>query len=273
MAGISRRNLIAGAGAGLALAGCRGKEDAHGLTAEKLDKILWEMKGAGDLWGHSAATDQPCPLALNGKFEPRFLCVQYLKFDGISLIARRGYVDGAGQDENALLGKVPGAIADLRNNVDTNFVATSGGKILRDLDFIGFGSQQIFAIYLDNDPNLVKIEDDQAKSEFVVRFAPYSGIDPHSTVNPPKKNNAFCKLRVTSAAGLIGGLILLNFWNTDAKGEPIDRSGIDTTKKETWHRYSMNIHLQMAVPQPDPAIKKWVPLVLDPDTGNMGGVP
>jgi hypothetical protein len=62
----------------------------------------------------------------------------------------------------------------------------------------------------------------------------------------------------------------LEYWNTNEMGRPIKDVVFD--KPETHYLYSMNIHLEMLAPTADNT-EKWIPIILDPDTGNMGGDP
>lgn len=79
----------------------------------------------------------------------------------------------------------------------------------------------------------------------------------------------------------------LNFWNTDEYGDTI--KDIDPHNYKKYYLYAMNIHLilpkaklaaakppappgTVIVPDGTPQ-DAFLPIILDPDTGNMGGTP
>ena len=63
---------------------------------------------------------------------------------------------------------------------------------------------------------------------------------------------------------------LIDFWNTDENGNAI--TGVIEGRPATYYVYAMNIHLEMATSKRTAKLN-WVPIIIDPDTGNMGGPP
>ncbi|MEA3000860.1 MAG: hypothetical protein QOK17_2693 [Sphingomonadales bacterium] len=262
---VDRRSLLAMAGAGLALAGChkQPKADTRNLVPGP-----WVNFGAGPPNGLAVEGSSPSPLATGITFAPQFLCVQYVRFDADKLTTRRGYIPYNGITESNLSSKTEGVISQLKAGTEGGLVADDQGKKIHDdMTFIGFGSQQVFAIFLDNKLDFAKFEG--VNKDFRVRFAWFSGLEPHDTTQV-RKNNAFFNLRDKFISGFDGATALfLDFWNTNECGDTIQN--VRPNVKDSWYRYSMNVHLLMAVDGPPPT--RWVPIILDPDTGNMGGTP
>ena len=48
--------------------------------------------------------------------------------------------------------------------------------------------------------------------------------------------------------------------------------GVNERDPSTYYVYAMNIHLEMATSKRTAKLN-WVPIIIDPDTGNMGGPP
>jgi len=265
---VSRRALVTALGGGLLAAGCNGHEQSKENSLTRADVDAWVR---GKMWGGDAphgmdvGVAEPCPLAAGVTFSPRFLCVQYLRFEGNQLTCMRGYVPYTNVVSADIVSATEAVIRDLKANSSGSFVPDHNGtKIHKNMDFIGFGSQQVFAIFLDNPENYVEFEKDVP--EFRVKFTSLSGRGQGATQVLMRKNNAFVNLNERKIAGYDGERVLyLEYWNTDENGKIISPSAGNPA---THYRYSMNIQLKMSV-----GGGKSVPLILDPDTGNMGGTP
>jgi hypothetical protein len=124
-------------------------------------------------------------------------------------------------------------------------------------------------VFVDNDPQNIGF-DDRFGPDNIIRFTQFRGSNPSLIA---KENNAFFNLRRLEFAspGPLRARIAyqLEFWNTNVDGEPIEATAACPT---THYIYSMNIHLKMAVKKRGTETL-WVPIILDPDTGNMGGLP
>jgi len=210
------------------------------------------------------------PLPKRTNFNPAFLCVVYMKFEtNHVLTARYGYLAAAGLGDEATVKNT--AVWALEALSQNNASIFHEGRIYRDLEFISVGQQLVMVLFLDNDPTFIKFEDSK-DLDYVVRFSKLSGSLPANPSPSIEKNNAFFNLMKFPVTGLVGKeACRLDYWDTDANGDLSDPTPSQTAKHR---RYSMNIHFRMAIAtltlQPS---GRWIPLVLDPDTGNMGGGP
>ena len=225
--------------------------------------------GPVDPHGHPVYSKKE-PDPKQAQFNPDFLCVVYLKFEANQVLtARYGHVQAAdllNPDTVRTLATL--ALEALSRNDASGF---HEGKIYRDLEFISVGRQLIMILFLDNDPRFVKFEDIN-DFDYVVRFSQLSAFQPGNPTRPIEKNNAFCNLMKFSVTGLTGqDAFRLDYWDTDRGGRVSDPLPSQT---HLHRRYSMNIYFRMAIAnfsgQPS---GRWIPLVIDPDTGNMGGGP
>jgi hypothetical protein len=212
------------------------------------------------------------PHPKDAQFNPDFLCVVYLRFEANQLLtARYAYLE-----ETDLLNPTKvrttanWALAALRDNDATAF---HQGRIYRDLEFISVGRQLIMVLFLDNHPDFVKFEDIN-DLDYVVRFSKLSAVQPQNPALPVEQNNAFFNLMKFPIAGMTGReACRIDYWDTDFDNGRISDPAPGETDK--YRRYSMNIHLRMAIATPNSQLPsgRWLPLILDPDTGNMGGDP
>ncbi|HEX8621465.1 MAG TPA: hypothetical protein VF718_05790 [Allosphingosinicella sp.] len=241
---------------------------AQGSDAQPMSSLV--VPGPADAHGHPVHSFKE-PKPKNAQFKPEFLCVVYLRFEANQLLtARYGYVK-----ETDLLNPekvVTAANSALHALHGNNTAAFHQGKIYYDLDFISAGCQLIMILFLNNDPDYVKFEHINGP-DYIVRFSKLSAVQPDNPTFPVQENNAFFNLMKLTISGLTGQeAYRIDYWDTElVKGEVSDPAPEETGK---YRRYSMNIHLRMAIATPD--LKRsthWVPLVIDPDTGNMGGDP
>ncbi len=268
---LNRRGLISTAGATLVLAGC------------KLP-FFNPMKPTGVGFPHGDLPNLGAPSTTTVKFEPNWMCVVYLRYDAANLLARQGYVSMPTNPSDAEVGKKAIiALKMLKKAEKTYFYKEN---IIEQIDVINLPSQMVLVLFIDNNPNQIRFEKCNG-DKYVIRFTPFSGELPEDiTKMYIKENHAFYGMRPISVPDndpdLIGRTaIRLDFWNTDKDGNKIQN--VDQNYYKTHHRYSMNIHLQQAVaaptifPAPNPGTGScdgyWTPLILDPDTGNMGGEP
>jgi hypothetical protein len=196
-------------------------------------------------------------------FDPEHICVVYVRFaEDRTLKIRTAYV--APPKPYSVAAVVKPILEDMRNNNSFN-----AKRKEEDLESFTFGSQHLIVLFIDNDPKNVGF-DDRFGLENIVRFTQYRGSNPTLEA---RENNAFFNLRRLefSTFGPLKSRVAykLEFWNTDTEGNPIAAVKDCPT---THYIYSMNIHLKMAV-KTSGAQAIWIPIILDPDTGNMGGDP
>jgi hypothetical protein len=230
----------------------------------------------GDVVTASEPTSQP---AID--FNPTFVCAAYMRFDGLQMKARHAYLPIAGGDPDVLA-------KDLLEAIGSNVYGGLQPVIRDNFVLFGFNSQQIVYLFVDNDINVIGFEP-SAPLENIIRFTQFSGTLP---TRPRRMNFAFAGIRRVDFSQIPGGEMqwsrncdagyAVNFWNTDDNGQTI--TGVVRDNPLTHYLYSMNIHLRMltgtlppapggATPPPGPGALNFVPVIVDPDTGNMGGTP
>lgn len=278
MVDIDRRTLLGAAGvagvagvagAGLALASCDKKK------LKPVDPV-----GYCDEAGQSVLHLAPEVSGGVAKCVPKYICVVYIKFDSdLKLKVRRAYV---GPLSSTNPSPNPTAVENIASDV-LKLLAETGtysGKYWSDLDPIHLGNQAILVMYIDNRPDRIKFvynENDtntaNQNTSFgnTIRFVKYRSKGMNS---PARDNHAFfniMKMQIETTGTLLESKVAfrLDYWNTNEMGRPIKA---DQGKPETHYIYSMNIHLEMLAPMADDT-QKWIPIILDPDTGNMGGDP
>lgn len=251
MGGIDRRDImLAGAGATL-LAACGegGETNEMEPTANDCDPYGFPSDTVG-----SAQFNKPG----DPRFEPRYVCLVYLRFADAMVTARHAYYDIAGYN----------AVPDDAAKADwarKRLVSAATGKWeaeglwpaeagypnpRENFQGFDFGSQQVIYFYIDNG-GAVKFDPNNG-----IRFSAYATKTGRPTAKDPKKpkvdkNSAFFGARI-----IADDLLYLENWFTNKNGKLVDASSSETM--------SMDIHLLMktADGQMD------IPIVIDPDTGN-----
>jgi len=265
MSGIDRRTLLGAAGAGLVLAGCNPKSGKHKT----------EMVGTCRLHGQSVRDKMPYVLGNTKSFVPDRLCIVYLKFASGRMKVRRTYLDITSSTN------IPAALLTELKRISP-WGAPDSIKDRNDLHPIKLSGQRIVAIYLDNNRNDIRfsykrggtIQQEDESYAHTIRFTQYSGEDPDNII---RKNHAFFNVRKILLSGVTGPMqspevFLLDYWNTNEIGNKIE---VVSGEQDTEYVYSMNIKLEMAAPVPGSSTSPqlWIPVIVDPDTGNMGAEP
>lgn len=278
MTQIDRRALLGVAGSGLLLAGCSRKasrdNNGTGSPAGECEKF-------GDL------VNKPAPGTYTpSNFSPKTLCVVFIVHDSEGVKARHGYW-------NAELDIAAQAKRCMKEISTGNYTATTNGPIRVEENFHRFGFNSTTKIYFFVNNPRDEFGFMPGGVEHKIRFAPISS-------NPGvkakiQKNYAFYNMQKVDFS-LIGTAVQwpfsansigysLDYWNLDEGGNEIKNIPYDDA--ENYHLLSMNIHLllkkrtlpqQMSIPLPNNAPwgtpwTDYLPMVVDPDTGNMGGVP
>ena len=239
------------------------------------------MPGISEPYGDTVNAPRPSSVPVVA-FNPTYVCAAYMHFDGLQMKARHGYLPiGAGNSD--VIAK------DLLQAIGSNVYGTLRPELRDNFVLFGFNSQQTVYLFVDNDVDIVGF-DPNGRIENIVRFTQFSGLVPH---RPRRMNYAFSNIRRLDFSQIAGGSLqwnrncnigyALDFWNTDDNGRVI--TGVERDKTYTHYLYSMNIHLRMrtgllpappagvGAPVPGPGVVTHVPIIVDPDTGNMGGTP
>jgi hypothetical protein len=282
MSAIDRRTLISiagAAGAGLVLTGC-GSEKHKALNGPGAGCAA----GEDSLWGDSVnqpPPNYPSPLHPNEVFAAKYICGAYIRFDADQVIVNQGYCKTTTlAEEDDRIKKLMRCLKD-PTLVIPNFTVLERRK---NFDRLSMRYHGVLAIYVDNLSNRVRfptvadVQNDpgapqgtaltQYLREHIIRFSRFSGIDREEV----QENKAFYQLNpvAISGDGLLGpAAYKMNYYNMDKNRE--GWNNVTDTVKSSHKRYSMNIHLLMAAGTgSNPPM---VPIVLDPDTGNMGAQP
>lgn len=276
MSGIDRRTmmgLVGAAGAGMMLSGCKDRKKEE-VKASKSKPV-----GYCDLAGQSVRDRAPKVAGNVTAFKPKYICIVYVKFDvNTKLVVRRTYV-GPLTVANPSPTQVEGMAQQVLAQLAAGNSYNQHDK--PDIDPIHLGSQQIVVFYIDNPTDRIRFKHNPAdtndtnnNSSFdrTIRFVKFSASDTPVDI---KDNNAFFNIMkmniVNQGTSLKSDVAFrLDFWNTNEMGNEI--KDVDPDDPDTHYLYSMNIHLEMASPV-SATSNKWIPVILDPDTGNMGGEP
>jgi hypothetical protein len=185
-------------------------------------------------------------------FAPRYLCLAYMKFESSGILARHAYFPMpanppamAGSEFSALAAGGQWATAPIRSEVNfENFT---------------FGSQQLIVFHIDGSGAPAGFDPDN-----LVQFAEWSARGPKTPATRKARNNSFLNPEIKSWSGM--DVLTLENWYVDDAGQPI-------VSPLQFH-YVMNVHLLMrcTLAGADDRLRE-LPLVLDPDTGNMGSNP
>ncbi|HYJ82681.1 MAG TPA: hypothetical protein VEW26_07560 [Allosphingosinicella sp.] len=235
----------------------------NGISVDE-DDPGGEPTGSGPLFGDSVRTVKVSTAELS--FNPQYVCAVYIRYEknGRPNI-RHAYKALSGPKTDEEIRDIAEYILqDLRDDeYHTDVIHVRK-------NFRGFTmmTQQVVVLFLDNDPAIIRMNDD-SELENLIRFSAFGGVPPYTQ---RKKNFAFYNLqriRLTKDVFDCNTAYRVDFWNIDETGALLE---IDSnTAPEDHYVYSMNIHLLQAPYEPDEVTA--IPVILDPDTGNMGAEP
>lgn len=271
MSGIDRRTLLGAAGAGLVLAGC---------TSNAKKKHGMDMVGTCALHGQSVTDKGPEVEGDVTSFAPNGICIVYLQFAANLVRVRRTYIDITGISPT-------NPVVQTRILGELMRISKLGAPVLAnerdDIHPVKLGGQRIVVIYVNNTQDYIRFahkrgstvtpEEEKASYTHTVRFTQFSGENPDSLSSMIRKNHAFFNIRKVPLTGITTDMLsdtalFLEYWDTDEYGDKIIAN---KDVPDTHYIYSMNIKLEMAVPST--GTQRWVPVIVDPDTGNMGAEP
>ncbi len=252
MTEITRRNIFAAAG------------DVN--TCDRTVKML----GPGYNCGMPAETPK------EDEFDPAYVCAVYIRLEPNGTFTIRHAYDDAGDDPTQYDTKAIAILEDAKKaKSNDDWKDTSGDyKKRKEIGFdnFTFGSRQLIYFFVDNDPETLKFDERNGKAT-ILRFSPYSGIN-YSAGPVMKENYAFYNLvakDLSIQASKGTRAVVVQFWNTKADGTDIDAKENDP---ETHYVYSMNLHMLMSAgKRGGDANNRIVPVILDPDGGNVGSKP
>lgn len=233
-------------------------------------------EGAKAMFGPGFRYGLPADFPKEGPFTPAFICAVYIELKNDTFTIRHGY-EPAGSDP-AKFDEIAVSILEAAQRAPSNndWKGPAGKPAERreiGFDHFTFASRQLVYFFIDNDPKILKF-DERHGTATILRFSPYSGakFDPTRLM---KENHAFFNLKmknlvVKGAKGQRAAVV--EYWNTDEKGNEIKKP--DPARPDTHYLYSLNLHVLMnAGKRNSDSDDRIVPVILDPDTGNVGSGP
>ena len=288
MTAIDRRTLFGAMGAGLLVAGCRRGSKPDTVKKDEGCGEVGTSSGEHKVWGDTVNRPRPRGVSASTAFTPEYVCAAYIRFDPDGIFVRQGYVQLTGNavnsesDQNAIAVKLLHELKAPTSNPPVNVEFLSSN-----FDDFSMNGKQVLVLFVDNLPSFVRFVGDADMQpgtstiprenylEHIVRFTQFSG---RIYGKEMEKNHAFCALKPIdlSGEGFAGPIAYrLNYWNRTLLGGDINSMSNrpDKNHPETWRQFSMNIHLKMTAKPTGSGPTVTFPVVLDPDTGNMGSNP
>jgi hypothetical protein len=274
MTEIDRRALVTMAGAGLLLAGC------DSLGGDRRDKKC--PKPAGPVGECEIHGDKVTKKGKDehGDVSIGMLCAVYIRFptNGGGLTAIHNYVElSEPQSDSQLRSLAQKMFEEIKGeNHDLEYY-----KQRENFEKLSFDRPTLIAFCVDNNEDFVKFAwddtlGDEQNLEHLIRFTPYSGHkgykaqgEEYYKKRKPNKNFYDIDRWIMSNPKNLESATVINikYYNKTESHQNIPEP--NKNDAATWHVYSMNIHLLMS----GTSSAKRIPIVLDPDTGNMGSEP
>jgi hypothetical protein len=286
---IDRRSLIGIAGASLVVGGCRGGagNDANSGQSQSVN-MLAPCEDYGQLVGDT----EPSVIKKGSKtFAAQAVCCVYIKFEATGVSVRHAYVEVASGSKKDAWYRAGKALFQAIESNEYKDVAVV--RVEDNFNNFSFSKPQLIMFFIDNDPKFADFDDThpnadgKRREDHIIRFTPRGSKRPEQV---RQRNHAFLNLQPVDYVSIDDTAwpfssnksgYALEYWNIDDEGKYIDY--VETGKEKTHYLYSMNIHLKVApltlavpnnAPKPSPtSASTFIPMVLDPDTGNMGGDP
>lgn len=277
MSDIDRRTLLAVAGSGLLLASC--KEDRSPQATAGSGKGI--PAGLCDDFGDPVSKEAP-GTSQASDFVPEYICVVYIVRHPDGIKVRHAYwraeADTAKQAKKRLIEISRGNYSTVPNRSEQNFQR------------FGFNSRTKIYFFINDKPDEFGFMPGSVDRK--IRFAPISANE--AVTVRMAENSAFYNMQPINYQSADSTAwpfpanesgYSLDYWNLNIEGKPI--TNIDPKDPGKYYLFSMNIHLlqkkkelppEHNPPTPSNApvgtpMQDHLPLILDPDTGNMGGDP
>jgi hypothetical protein len=265
--GLSRRDLVLLAGAGIGLGACKSPQPATEIPVSRL-----ACPKSAEFYGHWPSYGELpggpptyCQTVSKPNFAPDYITLIHIDFVGrwtMSINHACYYYPGRNAGERLrraieLFGvKRPASGRKKRFSElkDENKPYKRQGRYdFDDFNEFGFASQHQIFFFFDN-PNL-KFDDD-----WLISFAPASDIDEIMDENYSFFNAGLVQAWLHEGTTNAGWIVRVDNYYTDPKGQMI----IPTEEKPEF-RYAMNLHFKIRT------TTGYIPMIIDPETGNGAG--
>lgn len=225
---------------------------------------------SGQQWG----MDPHGPNPLGASFEPEYVCIIYFKFDDPKkTMIRQGYFATssipAGMTEKTFAEKMLKEASKAKTSKD--WLDNPTGDKRKEFNFNGFTFGHAARIYMLVDNDNVRFDDrktevgtPEERYANLVRFTEFR-VDKDAAdfrLIPADQNYSFYGATLTDLSGR-KGLMMDNIYRTEDGGTP---------SKDNPRIYSMNFHLFWDAVDKEGKLTS-VPIVIDPDGGNVGSQP
>jgi hypothetical protein len=188
--------------------------------------------------------------ALPNGFAPQYLCLATIKFEPVGVAVRHAYFPMPPNLEAF-------ATAEFSSLAATGQWATAPIRSEVNFEKFTFGSQQLILFHIDSTGAPANFDPNN-----LVQFAEWGARAPPTPSNRRARNNCFLNAEVRNWSEM--EILILENWFVDDAGRPIG-PGVEL-------HYAMNLHVLAECALPGSPDGMWdLPMVLDPDTGNMGG--
>lgn len=283
MTEINRRGLIGAAGAAgatVALAACGGKGNKNNASVAATDSNNNGNKGINDQWGDDPHRPAPSPVPTGG-FNPTHICIVYIRFEGSNnkSVVRHGYIAirprNAGENDTSYDAyQLTQATLMFKQASTGNWNEnTPTGERRKRVNFedFSFGHQMRIFVLIDNDN--IKFDDRKIDQEYanLIRFTAYRTTDSMTQLKPvlAKENNSFYGATLVDVAlpGRARKTLRFDNWYIAPPGVVIEYSD-----PSTHQLYAMNFQLLWLANEKGTRITH-IPMIIDPDGGNMGSQP
>lgn len=255
MTTISRRSIIGVAGAGLVVSACSKTENNR---SSKIPKNDFDFTTFDPIWNYGSEPWEPVPNGWNKNFDPSHLCVVHIELTAELLIkAQRVHRTANKSPANDWASNTANAV-QIINALNLGQTLPNTDKVYAGLKGLAFGRAHHVVFYVKN-----------SNAVFDPEYPIWFGKKLRNPFNGSKKadhNESFFNSKPQSLSNIVGGSQSVAYVENHFKaGNGNAHKPIPNSKDLM---YSLNLNI--VVPTAEDSAYT-IPLVIDPDTGNMGG--
>jgi hypothetical protein len=255
MTQINRRGLIGIAGAGLIVSGCSKAQDASKRT--NIPKDDYENTTFDPIWNYGQQPWDTVPQGWDKAFNPDYLCVVHIELaSDLRIITKRVHRPAVKSPANDWSSNKANAV-DIINKLNRGDALPPTDKLFEGLKNFAFGQAHHVVFYVKN-----------SAAEFDSEYPIWFGKKLRNAYKGSKKaepNESFFGANPETINSISGGSKSVTYVENHFKvGSGNAHKPIPKDKNLI---YSLN--LNVVVPSNEDATYT-IPLIIDPDTGNMG---